>query len=106
MNEIRSGKYRVEYLPVARDDLLEIFDYIRKDNPGAAGGFIEKIDEAISKLEDFPGLGAVPKDNRLRLLGYRMLIIDNYIAFYVVKKDVVEIRRIVHGRRRYSFLVE
>ena len=106
MKEIRSGRYRVEYLPGARDDLLESFDYICRDDPDAAGGFIERIDKAISKLANFPKLGTVPKDQRLGLLGYRMLIIDNYIAFYVVEGDVVEIRRIVHGRRRYSFLVE
>ena len=106
MNKIRSAGYRVEYLPVARDDLLEIFDYICRDNPTAAEEFIERIDKAISKLTNFPGLGVVPKDQRLQLLGYRMLIIDNYMAFYVVEEDVVEIRRIVHGKRRYSFLME
>ncbi len=101
-----SENYRVEYLPVARDDLLDIFDYILQDNPVAAGEFIDRIDDAISKLGRFPAMGAVPKDDRLRLMGYRMLIMDNYIVFYAMKGDVIEIRRIFHGKRKYSFLLE
>jgi len=98
-------KFRVEYLPVAEKDLIEAFEYIQNDNPGAALKLLDQIDEEISKLEDFPYMGQVPKDNRLKMLNYRMLIIGNYLVFYVVIDDVVEIRRIIHGRRKYDFLV-
>ncbi len=100
-----SKKYKIEYLPIAQDDLIDIFDYIRGDNPDAAANFIERIDKALSKLEAFPLLGAVPKDDRLQILGYRMLVIENYLAFYVIKDNIVEIRRIIHGSRRYAFLL-
>jgi toxin ParE1/3/4 len=95
----------IEYLPVAVRDVHEIFDYIRKDDPDAAGAFIERFDKAVGKLSDFPHLGVEPKDDRLRIMGYRMLVIDNYLVFYVVKEDAVEVRRVVHGKRRYSFLL-
>ena len=98
-------KHKIKYLPIAQKDLIDIFDYIREDNPSAAKKFIDKIDKSISKLESFPQLGVLPKDDRLELLGYRMLVIDNYLVFYVVKGNIVEIRRVIHGSRRYSFLV-
>ncbi|MHB8172160.1 MAG: type II toxin-antitoxin system RelE/ParE family toxin [Thermincolia bacterium] len=97
-------KYQVRYLPSAEKDLMEIIKYIRTDNPTAAINFIDEIDETISKLELFPLMGQIPKDKRLQSQNYRMLIIGNYLVFYAVKSNTVEIRRILHGKRRYSFL--
>jgi addiction module RelE/StbE family toxin len=98
-------QYNIIYLPIAQKDLLDIFDYICEDDPAAASDFIGKLDKAISKLGSFPLSGVIPKDERLRLLGYRMLVFQNYLVFYVVKEKSVEIRRILHGCRRYSFLL-
>jgi len=97
-------KYRVKYLPVAQRDLVEIIDYIRIDSPDSAMGFLNRFDKAVVKLENSPLMGTLPKDNRLQSLGYSILVIDNYLIFYVVKDSIVEIRRILHGKRRYSFL--
>ncbi|HOE57481.1 MAG TPA: type II toxin-antitoxin system RelE/ParE family toxin, partial [Bacillota bacterium] len=55
--------------------------------------------------DQFPFIGVVPKDIRLQGLGYRMLIIENYLVFYVVLDDIVEIRRITSGKRKYDFLL-
>jgi addiction module RelE/StbE family toxin len=98
-------KFKIEYLPIAQSDLLDIFEYIFLDNPDAAEQFVNKIDKSIQKLESFPELGVVPKDDRLGLLGYRMLVIDNYFALYVIKDQIIEIRRIIHGKRKFSFLL-
>lgn len=95
----------IEYLPIAQQDLEEIFLYIQKDNINAAAGLIDEIDQKISRLVQFPYLGAIPKDERLEKLGYRVLIIKSYLIFYVVKESVIEIRRIFHGRRQYDFLL-
>lgn len=99
-------KYRIEYLPVAQSDLTELLDYIQKDNPSAALALLDQIDEAILKLEVFPFMGQVPKDRRLQNLNYQMLIVSSYLIFYVVKDNVVEIRRILHGRKKYGFLID
>lgn len=98
-------RYNVEYLPIAAQDLTEIIDYIKTDDPQAALNLLDNIDESISKLELFPHMGTVPKDIRLQSLGYRMLIIQNYLVFYIVFDDVVEIHRIISGKRKYSFLI-
>ncbi|HET7580802.1 MAG TPA: type II toxin-antitoxin system RelE/ParE family toxin [Bacillales bacterium] len=98
-------RYQIKYLPAAEQDLDEIIEYIQLDNPPAAAGFLNHLDQSISQLSYFPFIRAIPKDQRLKAFGYRMLIIDIYLVFYVVLQDIVEIRRIIHGKRRYAFLL-
>ncbi|MFH0727060.1 MAG: type II toxin-antitoxin system RelE/ParE family toxin [Pseudomonadota bacterium] len=95
----------IRYLSTAERDLEDIFKYIRKDKPDAAASFLEEMDRSISGLSRNPHLGVVPRDERLEKLGYRVLIIRKYLVFYVVKKEVIQIRRILHGARQYSFLL-
>lgn len=98
-------KYHIEYLPIAQEDLTNIIEYIQIDDPLAAQSFLDEVDKTISKLEDFPHMGSIPKDMRLMNLKYRVLIIGNYLVFYVVLDEIIEIRRILHGKRQYSFLI-
>jgi len=100
-------KYLINYLPAAKRDLEEIINYIQSDNPDAALNLINDIDKNILQLKDFPFMGKIPEDAHLQSKGYRMLIVKNYIAFYVVFEDVreIEIRRIIHGKRRHQFLL-
>ncbi len=98
------GKYRVEYLPIAYDDLEEIFHYIADDDPSAAVFLLNDIDLAILHLEEFPHMGMHPRNRRLANKGYRILIVNDYLVFYVVAGEVVEIRRIISGKRNYMKL--
>ena len=100
-----SKPFKIRYLSTAENDLDEIFDYIMRDNPSAAVSLLEKFDHSISQLAINPEIGVVPKDDRLKKLGYRILIVEKYLVFYVVKVNTVQIRRIIHGSRQYSFLL-
>ncbi len=100
-----SGPFKIQYLSPAVNDLDDIFNYIMRDNPSAAVSLLEKFDHSISQLAINPEIGVIPKDDRLKKLGYRMLIIGKYLVFYVVKANTVQIRRIIHGARQYSFLL-
>lgn len=95
----------VVYLRTAQNDLTEILRYIQRDNPSSAEKFIDSIDRSLKRLASFPNSGVVPKDDRLASLGYRLAVIGEYLAFYVIHSGRVEIRRVLHGRRRYSFLL-
>ena len=100
-----SGPFEIRYLPTAENDLDEIFDYIMMDDPSAAVSTLENFNRSISQLAFNSKLGVAPKDDRLKKLGYRMLIVGKYLVFYVVKTNTVQIRRIIHGARQYSFLL-
>jgi len=94
----------IRYLETAERDLDDIFAYIMKDSPGVAAALLEEFDRSISHLSRNPELGVVPKDDRLKKLGYRVLIIRKYLVFYIVKNEFIQIRRILHGARQYGFL--
>jgi plasmid stabilization system protein ParE len=96
------GSFRILYLPIAENDIIEIIEYIMKDSPQVASEFLDGFKNAISKLADYPESGVIPRDNRLRHMGYRILVVGNYLTFYVIKGRIVEIRRVLHGRRRYE----
>lgn len=97
--------YEIRYLKTAVEDLEEIFDYILKDSPSAAASILDRFDSSIAMLADNPEIGVVPKDERLSKLGYRILIVDKYLIFYVIKGTSIQIRRIIHGARQYEFLI-
>lgn len=98
-------KYKIVYLPSAQKDLSEILEYIQADNPTAAAELLDLFDKNVSNLELFPLMGQVPKDTRLQYLNYRMLLVGNYLIFYVIQEREVQIRRVLHGKRRYGFLI-
>lgn len=95
----------VRYLPAAEQDLLDILDYIARDNPAAARAFVDRVDQTVGRLARFPRSGRQPADPRLRRLGYRMLVVGDYLVFYVVTGRTVQVRRVLHGARRYGFLL-
>ena len=100
-----TGSLEIRYLATAESDLDDIFEYIMKDSPVVASSLLEEIDRSISHLSRNPELGVVPKDDRLKKLGYCALIIRKYLVFYIVKNESIQIRRILHGARQYGFLI-
>ena len=99
-------KYPVLYLPTAEQDLVCIFDYIRRDSPSSAASFLDKMARRIARLATFPLSGAVPKDPYLKQRGYRLLSFGNYLIFYKFEGRKVILYRILHGKRRFEFLLD
>ena len=99
------AKHVLRYLPVAENDLIEIFDFIAHDSPNRALGFVEKLDKKIGLLESHPLLGRIPRHPKLKEYGYRVLIIESYLVFYVIHGQTIEIHRVVHGSRNLDHLI-
>ena len=99
------GSYHVEYLPLAYEDLAEIFSYIATESPASAVNLLANVDEAIQHLEEFPEMGAIARNRRLAKKGYRIIVVEDYLIFYVILEEIIEIRRIVSGRRNYLKLL-
>jgi toxin ParE1/3/4 len=99
------GKTTLRYLPAAQDDLLSIVEWIAKDNPGRAESFVDNLDDRIGRLQQHPLLGRIPRNSKLREYGYRVLVVESYLVFYVLHGQTVEIHRVVHGSRNLTHLV-
>ncbi|WP_369010249.1 type II toxin-antitoxin system RelE/ParE family toxin [Oceanobacillus alkalisoli] len=59
------------------------------------------------RLKDFPFSCNFVADEYLQKKGYRKLIIDNYVALYLVdemEKEVV-VMRVLYSRRKYEDLI-
>jgi len=98
--------YSLKVTPKAEEDLEEIYNYISTKlfADMAADNLMDKIEGNIIRLKDYPLSGNKVLDNHLRERGYRKLIIDNYIAFYLIneaEKQIV-IMRILYGASNYQ----
>jgi toxin ParE1/3/4 len=101
-----SGRINVvKHLPPAQDDLISILDWIAKDSPSRAVLFVDRLDERIGQLGRHPLLGRVPRNPKLREYGYRVLVVESYLVFYIVRGQTVEIHRLVHGARNLDHLI-
>ncbi len=98
-------RVKLTYAPAAVRDLEEIVVYVRSDSLERATKLLDKLEMEIGRLARFPRLGAVPRDRHLASKGYRVLLIENYLVFYAADRKSVRIRRVIHGARRYEFLL-
>lgn len=97
--------YKVKIYPTAKQDLLEIIDYLNTLSRDAALRYYDLLTEEIASLSTMPERYPRPKDLALAAKGYRYLVVKNYLVFYVVSGDTVQIRRILYGRRDYLSLL-
>lgn len=102
-------KYKILRTEKAEQQLRDIIFYIADDSKSIdiALNYLDKIEHAITQLEDFPNLGSIPKYATLRKQGYKVLIVERHLVFYKVNEDkkVVVIYAIVDGRREYKNLI-
>ena len=97
--------YKVKIYPAAEQDLIEIIDYLNTLSPDSALRIYDAITEEIAGLSRMPERCPRPRDLALSAKGYRCLIVEKYLVFYVVAGDTVQIRRILYGRRDYRQLL-
>lgn len=95
--------YKLRINPLAKQDLLDIKDYItyELDSPTAAINVVSGIIESYEKLKEFPMLGIELSSKIGVSTDYRYLISGNYIVFYKVDKIYISIYRILYSRRDY-----
>lgn len=97
-------KYRVKILPLFEDDLDNAVDYISKKlkNPNAALRLIDSVQSEIEKRalqpESFEPFHSVKE----RHYPYYRIYVKNYIVFYVVIDDIMEVRRLLYNRKNYK----
>ena len=99
-------EYSLKFTAKAEEDLDEIYYYIA-DNlfaPETAESLMDKFENRILRLKAFPYSCSFVLDETLKKRGYRKLVIDNYIVFYLVneQKEQVIIMRILYGASNYK----
>jgi toxin ParE1/3/4 len=88
----------VRWSPEAAADFDGIIDYIKRENPAAAGRVGQSMYDSVNSLESLPNRGRMG-----RIAGTRELVLVPlpFIVVYRVKRDAVEIARVLHGAQRW-----
>lgn len=98
--------HSLKFSPKASEDLDQIYSYIsgKLYAEEAAHNLLEKIERNIMKLRYFPYSGSFVLDEPVKNKGYRKLVVDNYIVFYLVNEldKKVVIMRILYGAVTYQ----
>ena len=102
-----SNNLKLKFTTEAKVDVFEIFEYIAKNlsAPSTADHLIDEIERACQRLTVYPLSCPVPRDDMLAKKGYRMLVVNNFIAFYIVDESYVRIMRVLYGKRNYKSLL-
>jgi toxin ParE1/3/4 len=78
---------------------------IAADNGAAAAAFLDELGADLARLEEHPSLGRIPREEYLAKIGYRYLVVGNYLIFYAISADTVLVHSIIHGARDYLTLL-
>ncbi|MCL2201437.1 MAG: type II toxin-antitoxin system RelE/ParE family toxin [Oscillospiraceae bacterium] len=97
-------EYNVIISPAAQNDLHDVMEHLEVLPGDAAAQYLELFIDKTAVLSSSPESNPLARDTQLRLRGYRFLPIENYIVFYVINGNVVDIRRILYARRQYEWL--
>lgn len=100
-----ADKFQIRLLSIAEEDFTEIISFIALDNPDAAVQTANNIEHHLELLSENPFLGRLPRDIDIRNLGYRYIIVQNYLIFYTIEEKIIFIHRILHHARNYKKLL-
>lgn len=97
---------QLRYLAQAKDDLISIKKYIAREtgSQSTALQYTGKIREQCRKLADLPGeIGRLRPELRENL---RSFPYGNYVIFFMVNDDTLEIVTIIEGHRDIEAVFE
>ena len=75
------------------------------NSPQVAFKLCDGIVESIGSLAEMPKRCVLLKTPELRVKEYCALHVKNYMVFYVVMKDTVQIRCIFYAKRQFEYLL-
>ena len=97
-------RYEVKFLADALNDLEEIILYISRDSKTAALKMHDLFIEKATNLSIFPKRGRLVPDKKMSEIGFRMLVVEQYLVFYKIDGSTIHIHRVLHGARNFPLL--
>jgi len=95
--------YSIEISEPAENDLRDMIRYISSQLSASmtAMNMIDTIEAALLGLSELPQKCPAVRDDRLASMGYRKLLIKNYVAFFTIdeQSQVINVERILYARR-------
>lgn len=100
--------YKLRYLPLFWEDLSKAASYIAFDlnNPAAANRFVDNVEVGVLEHLKNPTMSPTYPSTRKRLHPYHRFYVGNYMVFYVVIDDVMEVRRLLYKSRDIDSIIK
>jgi addiction module RelE/StbE family toxin len=100
-------EYHLRYLPMAKKDITEIVTYIAEEleAPKAALNLLDELEEKINKLTSNPYAHRLYRPSMPIDTEYRLLPVKNYLIFYVVFDDIIEVHRVIYKKRDLAKII-
>jgi len=97
---------KVQYLELARKDYIEIVTYITFELNAidAANRFIDMFEKAVERVRQYPFSCKVFETSEMFHYEYRVFKVMNYLVFYVIFEEFIEIHRIIYAKMNLTFL--
>lgn len=104
---MENNKYELKIFPLAQQDMEQIFDYIAVElcNPTAAIGQINDFEKALENVCVFPESYPYINNEYVKDKSLRKLTVNNYIVFYRIKENEIQVIRVLYGMRNYESLL-
>lgn len=98
---MENRKYKLRYLPLFEQDMIQTVSYITNvlKNPDAASKLVDDVETAILERLNNPTAFEPYQSAKARTHCYYRIYVRNYVVYYVVVDDVMEVRRFLYGAR-------
>lgn len=90
---------RLVKAPRAEADLIDIWLYVAEDQPINADRLLDRLNDAALLIADTPEMGV---DRSVLSTDLKSFPVENYIVFYRVQPDVLELVRVLSASRDIS----
>ena len=100
-------EYNITYLPLFYDDLDRITNYImyKLGNKIAAENLLNEVEKEIKRRATNAKSYEEFKSTRTRKSTYYRIYVKNFIIFYRVNNNTMEVIRILYSRRNFKNLL-
>jgi len=102
--------YSIHITETAERDISEAADYIEfvLKNPDAADHLLDKAEEVIGSLSEFPQRVKLVGDSFLSALGIRAVSVNNYLAFFIISEAEkrIDIVRFMYEKRDWITILK
>ena len=98
---MENKKYKLCYLPLFEKDLMRTVSYITNvlKNPDAAEKLANDVETAILERLNYPLAFEPYSSAKKRKYPYYRIYVRNYVVYYVVIGDIMEVRRFLYKAR-------
>lgn len=98
---MKNDSYQLRYLPLFEQDMVQTVHYITDvlKNKGAATALVADIETAILKRLHNPLAFEAYPSIKKRGTPYYRIYVHNYVIYYVVIDNIMEVRRLMYRGR-------